>query len=64
MCFRVTELPCEGIGRVAAHISSLTVLDDISVQKYKQLLLLVLSHNGVQRGSSAIILDHHLGGDG
>jgi len=64
MCLHVEELPREGIGRVAAHISSLAALDDIGAQDYTQLLLLVLSHNGVRRGSSAIYLDNHLGGDG
>jgi hypothetical protein len=64
MCLRVEELPCEGIGRVAAHISSLAALDDIGAQDYTQLLLLVLLRNGVRCGSSAILLDNHLGGDG
>jgi hypothetical protein len=64
MCFRVKELPCEGVGWVAAHISSLAALDDIGAQEHTQLVLLVLSHNGVRRGSSTIFLDNHLGGDG
>jgi hypothetical protein len=64
MCLHVKELPSEGLGRVAAHISSLPPLDDIGAHQHAQLLLLVLLHNGVQRGSSTIFLENHLGGDG
>lgn len=64
MCLHVKESPCEGLGRVAARTSSLPPLDDIGAQEHTQLLLLVLLHNGVRRGSSTIFLEHHLGGDG
>jgi len=64
MCLHVKELPSEGLGRVAAHISSLPPLDDIGAHQHAQLLLLVLLHNGVRRGSSTIFLENHLGGDG
>ena len=64
MCLHVKEILCEGLGRVAAHISSLLALDDIGAQQHTMLLLLVLPHNGVLHGSSTIFLEHHLGGDG
>ena len=65
MCLHARELPCEGIGRVAAPVSALIDLDDTASQQHTtHLFFHVLLHNGVRRGISTIILDYHLGGDG
>jgi hypothetical protein len=47
-----------GVGKVAQNICTLLDLDDIEVQAY------VHAHNGARCGSSTIMLEYHLDGDG
>lgn len=64
MCFNDRELPCVGIGKVAQNIYALCALDDSEVRVYAQQVLLVHLHDGARCGSSTIMLDYHLVGDG
>jgi hypothetical protein len=53
-----------GVGKVAHNICTLLDLDDIEVQAYVQQRLHVHAHNGARCGSSTIMLEYHLDGDG